>query len=478
MLEDRYGLALSTSSATAVAHYVDGVDRMLAADVGAGTCFLRAIEADEGFALAHAGLALAVRPQGRVEEAQAAMQQAGTLVDGQSPRERGHVAAAVPIIAGDTARALELVNAHLRAFPRDALLLQVSVPMQNQSGRRHRREERAALMEELAPHYGDDWYFLASRSFVLQELGELETARRLAERSLARFPRAGGAAHTMAHVFYETNDHAGGVDFLGTWMADYDEHAPMYCHYAWHLALFELARGRYERASEHYEQGIRPALTRNRTSLNDAASLLWRQQLYGCATGPLPWTEVCELGARLTSQARMPFNDVHAGLAFAATGDEAALDRLTDALRVAAEYGHPVAGQVVRPLVQAAAAFAQGDYDATIRLMEPIQYEIVRVGGSNAQREVFEDTLLEAYLRAAHFDRAEAVLRQRLARRPSARDYMWLGRAQAGRGQADQAEASLRTARSFWADAETDSPELAALAIALSRIPPTQRDEM
>ena len=52
------------------------------------------------------------------------------------------------------------------------------------------------------------------------------------------------------------------------------------------------------------------------------------------------------------------------------------------------------------------------------------------MGGSNAQREVIADTLLQAYLRAGRYVRAEEFLRQRLARRPSARDTRWLQQAQ------------------------------------------------
>jgi pentatricopeptide repeat protein len=64
------------------------------------------------------------------------------------------------------------------------------------------------------------------------------------------------------------------------------------------------------------------------------------------------------------------------------------------------------------------------------RTLEPLSGELVRIGGTNAQREVFEDTLVEAYLRACEFDKAESLLRRRLSRRSSARDLVWLQRAQ------------------------------------------------
>jgi pentatricopeptide repeat protein len=72
------------------------------------------------------------------------------------------------------------------------------------------------------------------------------------------------------------------------------------------------------------------------------------------------------------------------------------------------------------------AAFARGDDDAVVRLLEPLLKELVRVGGSHAQRDVFEDTLLATYLRSGRTEAAEALFRERLDRRPSARDRSWL----------------------------------------------------
>jgi hypothetical protein len=95
--------------------------------------------------------------------------------------------------------------------------------------------------------------------------------------------------------------------------------------------------------------------------------------------------------------------------------------------------------------------------------LEPLGPQLVRIGGSHAQREVFEDTLLEAYLRAEQFDKAEAMLAERLARRGSARDNFWLGRVQAGQGQRTQAQANFDTAAQCWRLGDATSPEMTAL---------------
>jgi tetratricopeptide (TPR) repeat protein len=214
---------------------------------------------------------------------------------------------------------------------------------------------------------------------------------------------------------------------------------------------------------ELYEGAIRPEVARTRTSMYDAASLLWRYQIYGCGREALPWSPVGELAARLTTQPGMAFVDANAALALAAARDEAAFGRLIDGLRALDAQGHPTAGCVVLPLVRGLWAFAQGAYDEAIRWIEPIADQIVRIGGSNAQREVFEDTLLEAYLRAGRYAQAEASLRARLGRRPSARDFFWLGRAQMGSGHMQDARISIQEAQRRWADADPQAVEPMAL---------------
>jgi tetratricopeptide (TPR) repeat protein len=461
--QDRYGLTLTTRSVTAVAHYLKGTDQFLSVDVGAEASLAQAIAADDGFAAAHASLALMQQFQGAAAEAQRGAIRARACMAGISKRERQYVEAIAMFVDGGGARVRPLVHEHLEEFPRDAVLLFLHGFLNARSGRADWQQEQFAYLTHLAPHYGDDWFFLGQYSMAHHALNRFEASRHLAEQSLARNPRGGNAVHSLAHVFYETNAHADGSAFLDGWLADYDQSAPLHCHLAWHWALFALALGQYARVLELYENAIRPEAARTRTSMYDAASLLWRYQLYGCAEDAVSWSSVAELAARMTAQPGMAFVDANAALALAAVQDEVAFTRLIDGLRALDAQGHPTAVPVVLPLVQGIWAFAQGAYDESIRWIEPIAEQIIRIGGSNAQREVFEDTLLEAYLRAGHYAQAETLLRQRLGRRSSARDFFWLGRAQMGSGQLDNARISLQEAQQRWAAAGPATTELTAL---------------
>ena len=59
-------------------------------------------------------------------------------------------------------------------------------------------------------------------------------------------------------------------------------------------------------------------------------------------------------------------------------------------------------------------------------ILEPALADLPRIGGSHAQREVFEDSLIVAYLRSGQSAKAAPLLNRRLTRRPAARDKAWL----------------------------------------------------
>ena len=90
---------------------------------------------------------------------------------------------------------------------------------------------------------------------------------------------------------------------------------------------------------------------------------------------------------------------------------------MIDGLRKAADGGDALASEMKLPLAQGIDAFAHGEYDEAADLLDPVIAQLARIGGSHAQREVFEDTLLEAFIRAERFEEAQQMLHTRLKRR-------------------------------------------------------------
>src|SRR6266550_2080421 len=87
MLKDCYGLALSTTSAAARDAYGRATDLALTFYPGAAETYDRAIAADPGFALAHAGKAQVLMRQGNVTSARVVLEAAKDAATGLSERE-------------------------------------------------------------------------------------------------------------------------------------------------------------------------------------------------------------------------------------------------------------------------------------------------------------------------------------------------------------------------------------------------------
>jgi len=427
---DRYGLPVTTSSPIAAERFQEGMDRLLSYGAGAEESFAAAVQADEGLAVAHAGAALVAVVKGDAATARAAVGRARTAVAGATRRERQHVEALGALVGGETTRGLDLVDEHVAEFPRDAMLVNQAGSAIGFAGRRDREEQRMAFLERLAPAYGDDWWFNSALAFTYHEVDRYEESRRLSERSLQQYPGNANASHNLAHIYFETLDTEAGAAFLDEWMAGYDPRASFHCHLAWHQAMFELHQGRYARALEVFQRDIVGAVN-PRLAMIDGSALLWRFRLDGWQEEPLAWRPLADLAERV-SRPGFVFGEIHAALAYAACGDETALAKLVDGLRALDAKGHPIAGTVALPMVQGTAAFVAGDHAGALAHLEPVEGEFHRVGGSHAQWELFEETMVACYLALERYDDAIRLVRRRLQRRASPRDLRWLDRATAG----------------------------------------------
>ena len=467
-IQDRFGMALSTSSAAAANTLDEGMDRLLSQNYGPDLKFQEAIELDEGFALAHGCLAYWYQQRALPEEAKKTMVRAQGMTSGITRRERQLIETISLWIFGRGSDSIALIKEHLSEFPQERLLLRLAHRLYmlgcSGAGSPNFPPEYLSLLQSVEAHCTEDWAFWAEYAFAHHETGQLDIAMELAQRSLDMNPSNAVACHSMTHVHFERGDASSGEDFLSSWLQGFDAPASSYVHLSWHLALFEMAQGKYQETLDRYERYIRPSvIADSMAALNDSASLLWRLQIYSDVPSPKPWDEVLKIAVPAAGGPGAAFRDAHAALAFAGSGDYEAMGQMTSRLQDSAEKGDSFAKEVILPLIQGIEAFAKENYTESVRLMEPVFPQLVRIGGSHAQREVFEDTMLEAYIRAEQFEKAETMLYSRLNQGESVRDSFWLGRVQSGQGQSAEADSNLSRAAQMWSGADPDSPEIRAL---------------
>lgn len=315
---------------------------------------------------------------------------------------------------------------HHDRFPGDLPGLVVLVFLTFMSTEPDRHEQVLALGRRSADAVGEHPVLLGLEAMVLQDLGDLAGAERLAVRSLELEPSGFDGAHPMTHVHFESGDHAAGSAWLDDWLVGADDAAPFHGHLVWHSALHRLALGDQEGTLERYRRvtGRMEART-----LADRTSLLWRCQLHGlvgAGVDPEGPPTVADQVAPLTAGVPFTFVGAHVVLGLAAAGDADGLRRFA---ATAAALEVPGAAELLPPLAHGFAAFVEGDHAWASDLLLDHERGVARLGGSHAQREVFEDTLLESLVLAGRQEEALVRLQARLERRESLLDRNLLARA-------------------------------------------------
>jgi tetratricopeptide (TPR) repeat protein len=415
MLTDRYGLLLSTISPGARDAYVEGCAAKLTMYPGAIEAFDRAIAADPDFALAHAARAHALLERGDGAAACASMAAANSRKAGLTAREKSHIAFFDLLVAGEGEAALAALRAHLGAWPRDALVLATTAftnGLIGNSGRAGQKRALLDLLDGLASSYGDDWWFTAHHGMAFSENGERDAARPMIERSLAQNPKNPWVAHAQAHLCYEEGEAEAARGFLASWLSTYPRNGALYSHLSWHLALGHLEAGDAAAASRLFEDAFAPEVHSGppRGKINDGVSFLWRWELAGHPRDPEPWQAMHGFVSRTFPHAGLAFSDLHVAVAQVVAGNDAALAARAREMDDLAREGRYPSGPLVPAVSRGFAAFERGDFVAAIDALAPVAGELERIGGSRAQLDLVEFTLLKAYLGVDRLDDARRML--------------------------------------------------------------------
>jgi len=226
--------------------------------------------------------------------------------------------------------ALTALPGHLDAWPRDSVLLATTAftnGLIGSSGRAGQKRTLLALLDRLAPSYGDDWWFTAHHGMALSENGERAAARPKIDRSLSQNPKNPWAAHARAHLCYEEGDADAARVFLKSWLPNYPRTGSLYSHLSWHQALGELEAGDTGVARRLFREAFAPDVHSGppRGKLNDAVSFLRRWELAGHPRDAEAWRTMHDFAHGAFPRAGAAFSDLHIALTEAVAGEAPAL---------------------------------------------------------------------------------------------------------------------------------------------------------
>jgi len=422
-LTDTHGHPVSGATAAALDHYEQAAQdlRCLVGDPLAAID--RALAEAPAMSIAHTlrawlhvlGTEAPALPTAR-EAAEAAARLAGT------DRERMHARAAALVAAGhwrEGARLLEDLSAQ---HPRDLLALQAGHQVDFFTGDSRMLRDRPARVR---PHWNDAMpghhAVLGMHAFGLEETGDYAQAERIGRRAIELQPRDAWAWHAVAHVHEMRNAPDAGIAWLEPNAMHWSRDSFFAVHNWWHLALFKLEQDRHDEVLALYDASIGGPGSRVVLDMIDQSALLWRLALRAVDVGER-WQPLAERWAPHAAAGNYAFNDVHAMMAFASAGrgDLAAqlLDSQREALATDGDNRAFIA-EVGEAATRAVQAFVAGDHDTVVSLVRPIRSSAHRFGGSHAQRDLLDLTLIESALRSGDRPLAAAFASERVALRPS-----------------------------------------------------------
>jgi tetratricopeptide (TPR) repeat protein len=223
-------------------------------------------------------------------------------------------------------------------------------------------------------------------------------------------------AHTFAHVCYEGGEPDRARAYLSSWLATYPREGCFHGHVSWHLSLFELQAGNWAEAVRLYRDAL--ALDRRHSGgpqqrVSDATAFLWRSELAGHPRDAAAWRAMYEYANSALPQPGSGLADLHVILALAVMGDDAALEARSRQMEALARDGRYPSGSYLPLVSRGLLAFERGNYSMAIDALAPLAGQTERIGGSRAQHDLIEFTLLKAYLESNRLEEPRQLLAMR-----------------------------------------------------------------
>ncbi|QHC24027.1 tetratricopeptide repeat protein [Streptomyces sp. GS7] len=458
MTVDRHGHAMTDTGAEALRHYEQALDDLLffrPAITDTTLALLAAApRAPMGQALAAYLGVLGTEEKGAAEAHQRFSRfRAGLDADRLTPRERMHIAAATAWLDGDYRTAGRVLGEISVAHPRDLLALFAGHHHDFLTGDAQRLRDRVGgaldAWDEDDPHRAP---LLGMYAFGLEETGHYEHAEQVGRAALDRHPHDVWAIHGVVHTYEMRGRFADGIRFLDARTAHWSSGTLLTVHNWWHYALYALESGDTARVLGIYDS----ALHHDRSAgvameLLDAAALLWRLYLAEDDQSTR-WTALADAWERRADGPHYAFNDAHAVMAYVGAGR---IDRARCLVRdreswLAAEpagANRAMTAEIGLPVCRALIAYGCRDYAGAADLLLPIRHRVHEFGGSHAQRDAVQRTLVEAALRADRPGLARTLLSERIQLRPIC-PYNWSAKARLEDrlGAPDRAEAARKRA--------------------------------
>lgn len=428
ILADCRGLAVTAANETAVENFDATVEAYLGLKLKTGDCLKATLAADPAMPLALItrgyffmllnSRAFAERARKTLADAKAAIEKHGS-----TERERTHLAALSAWCDGHRTRALQLWERILAEHPRDALALRLAhfghFYNGDPVGMRDSMARAIGQWSTDTPGYG---FFLGCLGFGFEESGDYRDGEKAARAAVERNPEDVWAAHAVAHVMEMEDRPDEGIAWINSLVARWNDINPFIGHVWWHRALFHLDRNDVATALAEYDRYVWPAPSDEYLDFCNAASMLCRIEDMGYSVGDR-WQSLADKAIGRIGEKLLVFGDLHYALALASAGRCDAVERLAADLRDHAAHGADDAASTAQAcgadIAEAFVALSRGQHARTRDLLARCRANWSSMGGSHAQRDLYQRLLIVTMIKTGARDQARALLDERHRLRPA-----------------------------------------------------------
>ncbi|XP_078331761.1 tetratricopeptide repeat protein 38-like isoform X2 [Crassostrea virginica] len=341
------------------------------------------------------------------------------------PHEQQHINAVKLWAQGEMTQACQIWESILVDNPLDMLALKFAHDSYFYQGHSPQMRDSIAAV---FPHWKSSMplysYLYGMHSFGLEECNHYAEAEKVARKGLELNRNDCWSTHSMAHVLEMTGRSSEGIQFMSSTENDWNICAMLACHNYWHYGIYNIERGLYDEAVGLFDTQVGPRAVKSGAMLDmvDACSLLYRLSLEGVKVKD-KWKEFNEICRDHAEDHILTFNDAHFLMACLGAGDKTASDKLITSLKEFAKGtgkgdNQRIAQEVGVPLCDALVAYDAGDFATAVSLVNPLRYKIINIGGSHAQRDLFNQFLIHAAIQSPQKDHnrlARVLLTERKA---------------------------------------------------------------
>ncbi|CAF0818102.1 unnamed protein product [Brachionus calyciflorus] len=345
-------------------------------------------------------------------------------------REKFHVKAIEYLHKGDLVESIKIWEDILIDHPTDMMAIRMLASGYFYTGNSiEMRDSIARVLPKWntnTPLYN---YLYGFYAFGLSQTKELEKAEKYARKGIELNHLDGWACHTIAHINEYRSTFNEGINFLLKTENDWQTCEFIRGHNYWHLCLFYLENQEYEKIIDILDNNPSFSKPQMTIDLVNSSSLLFRLKLDGFKDSGYLDTKFKELknvfNDRLIQHGYI-YSDSHMAMIYAMCGTDKEkkvyLDSLQDFISDTnfSKFIRKLNLKISGKLYEALFSYGEGNFSKTVDLLYPIRYDLFKIGGSNAQRDIFNLILIDACFRSEskrHNTIGQGLYFERLAQR-------------------------------------------------------------